>query len=205
VAVVSGRDREFLGARLEGMLMLGSYGLELPPELSASGLPDGFPAEAVRTRLAAARADLERAIARFPGSRLEVKAWGLALHYRGAGPRFDEVAATSLVEAVGGAHNLKVQPGRFVVELKSREAVDKGWAMGLLVEKLVPSAVVFVGDDLGDKGAWEAVRAMPIPALATGIASPELPAGALAACNLVLGGRGELAPLMEALIDAAEV
>lgn len=187
------------------MLMLGSYGLELPPELSATGLPDGFPAEAVRAKLAAARADLERAIARFPASRLEVKPWGLALHYRGAGPRFDGVAATRLVESVGGAHNLKVQPGRLVLELKPREAVDKGWAMGQLVEVLVPSAVVFVGDDMGDQAAWEAIRAMPIPALAAGIASPELPADALAACNLVLEGRGELAPLLEALIDAAEV
>jgi trehalose-phosphatase len=184
-------------------MLLGSYGVELPPELSPTGFPEGFPAGAVRARLGAARQDLEGAISRFAGSRLEVKPWGLALHYRGAGPRFDEAAATSLAESVAAAHGLKVQRGRLVLELKPREAVDKGWAMRRLVEVLAPSAVVFVGDDLGDKAAWEATRDIDLPGLAVGIASPELPSDALAACNLVLPGREALAPFMKALVQAA--
>jgi trehalose 6-phosphate phosphatase len=202
LAVISGRSRDFLSAHLKGMLMLGSYGLELPPELSATGFPAGFDGDRVRAELAAAGGELEAAVGRHPGSRLEVKPWGLALHYRGAGTDFDKARAAALAADVAERHGLKVQPGRLVLELKPREVVDKGWAMRLLAECLDPSAVFFAGDDLGDGPAWEAVRAMPIPGLAVGIASPELPQDALAACNVVLKGREDLASLISALIEA---
>lgn len=203
LAVISGRNRDFLAARLHGMLILGSYGLELPAQLSSTGLPPGFPAERVQAELAAARRELAAAIARFPGSRLEVKPWGIALHYRGAGANFDEARAASLAAQVAQTHGLMVQPGRRVLELKPREAVDKGWAMRLLVDRLDPSAVVFAGDDLGDAPAWEAVRAMPVPGVAVGIASPELPADALGACQVVLEGRQGLGGLVTALHEVA--
>jgi trehalose 6-phosphate phosphatase len=205
LAVISGRDRDFLAARLKGMLMLGSYGLELPPELSPTGFPAGFQGERVRADLAAARGKLEAAVARYPGSRLEVKPWGLALHYRGAGADFDEARAAELATDVAERHGLKVQQGRLVLELKPGKEVDKGWAMRLLVQRLDPSAVVFAGDDLGDRPAWEAVRAMPLAGLAVGIKSPELPEDALADCNVVLTGRSELAPFMKAMIQAGEL
>jgi trehalose 6-phosphate phosphatase len=204
LAVISGRDRAFLAQHVNGMLMLGSYGLELPSELSATGLPEGFPADAVRDRLDGARRELREELAGLPGSRLEVKPWGLALHYRGAGADFDEGRASMLVAEVGERNGLSVQPGRLVLELKPREIVDKGWALRLLLEHLGPSAVVFIGDDLGDRPAWEAVRASELPGLAVGIASPELPEDALAPCNVVLGSRGVLGTFLGGLISAAE-
>ncbi|MDQ6747835.1 MAG: trehalose-phosphatase [Candidatus Dormibacteraeota bacterium] len=203
VAVISGRNREFLADRVSGVLALGSYGLELPPEISSTGFPDGFrPAEA-RNRLAAARDELEARMPTLPGSRLEVKAWGLALHYRGAGADFDSTTTHQAADEVARRHGLKVQRGRLVIELKPAETVDKGWALRRLSRDLSPSAVVFAGDDLGDRPAWEAAGDLGVPALAVGIASAELPPGALHSCNLVLDRREELVPLIEAITRAA--
>ncbi|MGI8608274.1 MAG: trehalose-phosphatase [Candidatus Dormibacteria bacterium] len=203
VVVISGRERAFLEDRVDGMMTIGSYGLELPAELSSSGIREGFRAGEVRARLEDARQDLEGRLP--PASRLEVKAWGLALHYRGAGPGFDEPAAVRLAEDVAERHRLTVQRGRLVVELKPQEAVDKGWALALLAAKLQPSAVVFIGDDLGDVPAWEAARQLGerISSLAVALASPELPRGALASCDLVLSDRSVLGDFLEALTDAA--
>lgn len=204
LVVISGRDRMFLEDRVKGLLTIGSYGLELPKELAAPGLPGTFPAALVRGRLELARAELEAALV--PGSRLEVKPWGLALHYRGAGPGFDEPAARRLAENVAERNELVVQPGRLVMELKPREGVDKGWALALTAARLQPSAVVFIGDDLGDVPAWEATRQLGerIPSLAVAIASPELPRGALASCDLVLSDRALLAQFLQALLGRAE-
>lgn len=203
VVVISGRDRDFLQDRVKGLMTIGSYGLELPPELSTSGLPGAFPADRVRGRLELAREELEAALV--PGSRLEVKPWGLAIHYRGAGPGFDEAGARQLAEVVAERHELIVQPGRRVVELKPREAVDKGWALALVAARVHPSAVVFVGDDLGDVPAWEATRQLGerIPSLAVAIASPELPRGVLASCDLVLSDRALLQQFLVDLLTAA--
>jgi trehalose 6-phosphate phosphatase len=98
-----------------------------------------------------------------------------------------------------------VQQGRRVLELKPREAADKGWALALAAARLQPSAVIFVGDDLGDVPAWEACRQLGqrIPSLAVAISSPELPRGALASCDLVLSDRGLLGAFLEAVADAA--
>ena len=203
VAVISGRQRAFLEDRVPGVMSIGSYGLELPPELSRNGLPERFPANSVRGRLDVARLDLDAALV--PGARLEVKPWGLAIHYRGAGPGFDEAGALRLAEAVAERHDLDVQQGRLVIEIKPREAVDKGWALALLAARLQPSAVVFVGDDLGDVPAWEATRQLGarIPSLGVALASHELPRGALASCDLVLSDRALLGPFLEALLEKA--
>jgi len=204
VVVISGRDRKFLEERVKGLLTVGSYGLEMPETMSRSGLPDGFPVAAVRGRLELARQEMEATPS--TGARLEVKPWGLALHYRGAGPGFDEARVMRLAEEVADRHGLVVHEGRLVLELKPREAVDKGRALSLVAAHVQPSAVVFVGDDLGDVPAWETTHRLGerIPSLAVGIGSPELPGAALASCDLVLGDRGQLGRFLEELAMAAE-
>ena len=204
VAVISGRPRAFLETQLPpGVVIVGSYGLELPSDLSHRGKPERFDATAAKARLLAAQEELEP---RLPaGSRLEAKPFGLVLHYRGAGAGFNEAAASSLVSELAARHGLEMVAGRLVLELKPQDTVDKGWALALLAARLEASAVVFVGDDLGDVPAWEATHQLGqrVPALAVGIASSELPADALDQCDLVLTDRSLLAPFLEGLIEAA--
>jgi len=204
VAVISGRPRSFLERQLPGVLTLGSYGLELPPGWGNDDSPEAPDTVATAAGLGAARADLEPVLP--PGARLEVKPFGLVMHYRGAGSAFDVAAATRLMEAVAERHHLQLLPGRMVLELKPGVAVDKGWALEHLASRVSASAVVFVGDDLGDIPAWEAARRLGqrIPALAVGIASPELPSAALQTCHLVLPDRSRLGELLRTLAARAE-
>ena len=65
------------------------------------------------------------------------------------------------------ARNLTVEPGRMVIEIRA-SGMDKGVALRALVEEYDARAVVFVGDDLGDVPAFEAVaglRAQGMPTL----------------------------------------
>ena len=54
------------------------------------------------------------------------------------------------------ARNLAVEPGRLVIEIRAA-GMDKGVALHHLVEEYDARAVLFVGDDLGDVPAFEAV------------------------------------------------
>jgi trehalose 6-phosphate phosphatase len=89
---------------------------------------------------------------------LEDKGLAVAVHTRRmADPAaaFD-VLLPALTQAAD-RHGLAVEPGRFVVEVRAPGS-DKGGALRTLVDELEPGGVVFVGDDLGDLAAFEAVR-----------------------------------------------
>jgi trehalose 6-phosphate phosphatase len=89
---------------------------------------------------------------------VEEKGLAVAVHTRRmADPRaaFDRLLPV-LTEAAE-ARNLTVEPGRMVIEIRS-SGMDKGMALRRLVEEYDARAVVFVGDDLGDVPAFEAVR-----------------------------------------------
>ncbi len=62
---------------------------------------------------------------------------------------------------------------------------------------------MFVGDDLGDTPAWEALldAGEKIPCLNVGISSAETPGDALRLCDVVLEGRAGLAQFIKALAD----
>lgn len=75
-------------------------------------------------------------------------------------------------------HRLTVEPGRNVIEVRSG-AMHKGIALRTFVEEQQAGGVVFMGDDLGDVEAFEAVRALRedgLPGLVVCSASEEQPA-----------------------------
>lgn len=57
------------------------------------------------------------------------------------------------------AHDLEVEPGRRVIEVRAA-GMDKGRAVGLLAKELNAQAFAFVGDDLGDVKAFKAVQGL---------------------------------------------
>lgn len=99
---------------------------------------------------------------------VEEKGLAVAVHTRRtADPRaaFDRLLPV-LTEAAK-ARNLTIEPGRLVIEIRA-SGMDKGVALHQLVEQYDARAVVFVGDDLGDVPAFEAVaelRDKGMPAL----------------------------------------
>jgi trehalose 6-phosphate phosphatase len=88
---------------------------------------------------------------------VEEKGLAVAVHTRRtADPRavFDRLLPV-LTEAAHARH-LTVEPGRLVIEIRAA-GMDKGLALRRLVEEYDARGVVFVGDDLGDVPAFEAV------------------------------------------------
>jgi trehalose 6-phosphate phosphatase len=88
---------------------------------------------------------------------IEEKGLAVAVHTRRmADPRgaFDRLLPV-LTDAAKTRH-LTIEPGRMVIEIRS-SGMDKGVALHRLVEEYDARGVLFIGDDLGDVPAFEAV------------------------------------------------
>lgn len=151
VALVSGRtlgelDRLFHPARLPAA---GQHGLERR---------DHPPAPLARGFTAAGQA-LERFVAETPGTLIEHKSCGYAVHYRAspaAGPAVDQMARAV---AMATDPPLTVVPGKMVVEVRMPGA-DKGTAIrGFMQEAPFRGRIpVFIGDDVTDEDGFAMVN-----------------------------------------------
>lgn len=158
VAILSGRDLADVRRRIDvpGLWYAGSHGFE-------SLAPDGTPhqneeAAAAVPVLARAADELREILAGVPGARVEHKRFAVAVHYR-------DVAADRLGEVIASAHRLgqrdqlKVTNGRKVVELRPRVDWDKGTTLSWIGEQIGGDPLpVYLGDDLTDEDAFDAVR-----------------------------------------------
>lgn len=63
---------------------------------------------------------------------------------------------TPILEKAARSHGLVTEPGRMVVEVRA-DGMDKGNAVRNLQKQMHADAMVFVGDDLGDLEAFDAV------------------------------------------------
>jgi trehalose 6-phosphate phosphatase len=169
VAVLSGRDLADVTKRvgLPGIWYAGSHGFELTA-------PDGKhhqneAAAAAIPILEEAAAQLHERLGSIPGVILEHKRFGVAVHYRNASrDRVDEVAAA--VRAAGQRDALRVTTGREVIELRPDIDWDKGKTLRWVMDHLrqIPSAPlipIYLGDDITDEDAFDAVRGDGIPIL----------------------------------------
>jgi trehalose 6-phosphate phosphatase len=202
VAVISGRDTATLLERLPipRLILYGNHGLERRRGPDWEILADARP---WRQRLSEVADELRRdpALAR-PGVAVEQKVLGLSVHYRGAAdPEREGARLRPLVEAHAARHGLQVRAGRRVWELRPPVAADKGRALAQLLDEVRPAAAIYIGDDLGDRPAWEALRRFGGIQLAVGAASPEVPAEAYGACDLVLDGPPAVQELLAALAE----
>lgn len=152
VALVSGRPLEWLAAEAAGLpvALAGTHGLEIR---HADGRETMVP---LRPGLAAARAAARDFAASHPGVIVEEKPRGLAIHYRLALSSADAVMA--LAEGLAQRHDLPVQHGKLVVELKGGDA-DKGDAIRALLQgpPFAGQVPVYAGDDMTDEAGFAAV------------------------------------------------
>lgn len=159
VALVSGRaavDVVRLGDLHDvvGLHVLGHYGLEH----WRSGVLDSPPVDPgvanARTRLPALLAGAA------PGVSVEDKDHSLVIHTRQAdAPQAALDDLTPSLVALADDCGLELVPGKFVAELRP-PGIDKGEAVRRLVDTYRPAVVVYAGDDVGDRPAFEAVRAL---------------------------------------------
>ena len=96
----------------------------------------------------------EGVVSHHPGTRLEVKPFGLALHTRGVEPslaREAEKEAAAVCDEWEG--DLVIRSGHGILECSVTEA-DKGEGLLALVERTGASATFFAGDDLTDEDGF---------------------------------------------------
>jgi trehalose 6-phosphate phosphatase len=159
VAIVSGRGAEEIVrlagiADVAGIRVAGHYGLQVWRD---GALTSPEPVAGIALARARLGTVLEGADS---GVRIEDKQHSLAIHTRGASHPDDELAALEpALEDLADACGLEAVLGRYVIELRPR-GTDKGSALRALVAQVAPSVVVFVGDDLGDLPAYDAVEAL---------------------------------------------
>jgi trehalose 6-phosphate phosphatase len=170
VAILSGRDladvRERIG--LPGLWYAGSHGFELTG-------PDGrhhqnFEAAASIPVLAEAAAALAEQLGDIPGVAVEHKRFGVAVHYRNAArDRVGEVSAA--VRSAGQRTGLRVTTGREVIELRPDVDWDKGrtlrWVLDYIRDNEGSDSLqpIYLGDDITDEDAFDAVADDGIPIL----------------------------------------
>jgi trehalose 6-phosphate phosphatase len=188
--IVSGRANADLSRFLpvDGLELRGDYGL-------------GDPTPDERDALDRLAGELGPLLDPLPAVWLERKPGSMTVHYRDAPEAGAELGrrVTGLAEARG----LRARLGRMVVEVMPGRA-DKALALAAEIEALRPSAVIFAGDDTGDRGCFELVAALPVGHLAVGVRSPEADPALFESCDLVVDGPAEWVALLTRLADWAE-
>ena len=169
VAVLSGRDLADVSKRVgvQGIWYAGSHGFELTA-------PDGThhqndAAAAAIPVLEQAAVELRDQLGGIAGVVVEHKRFGVAVHYRNAErDRIGEVLAA--VRAAGRRDALRVTTGREVIELRPDLDWDKGRTLRWVIDHLHQAGSgsltpVYLGDDITDEDAFDAVRDDGVPIL----------------------------------------
>jgi trehalose 6-phosphate phosphatase len=205
VAIITGRPAaeaaSFAGvAAVPGVIVLGHYGMQRweRGQLSSPEPPPGL--AAARTELAA----VLTAAGASEGTFVEDKGDALAVHTRRtAEPKAELDRLRAPLAGLAGRTGLALEPGRLVLELRP-PGFDKGGAIRDLAAERRPSAILFCGDDLGDRPAFAAVRelrSLGTPGLVVCSGSAEVPDLA-AEADLVVDGPDGVAALLAGLAGA---
>jgi trehalose 6-phosphate phosphatase len=206
LAIITGRPArvalELSGfGGIPGLIVIGHHGWE---RWEAGVLTSPPPPPGVGP----ARARLERILAGAPeGTWMEDKGPALVVHTRRTAEPQRALEALAVPLAVLAADTgLISAPGRMVIELRP-SGIDKGAALTALAGERDPAAVLFAGDDLGDRPAFAAVRALRASGrqgVTVASASGEVTVLAQEA-DLVVDGPDGVSALLAALADALTV
>jgi trehalose 6-phosphate phosphatase len=181
VAVVSGRPIDFLYEHLgEGIVLVGLYGLERYEDGGIVEDREASPYRAVLSEVA------DEARIRFGGD-VEDKGLSLTVHFRRHPEREEDVM--DWAGNAGVRTGLFVRPAKASVELHPPIRRDKGTVVDELLGE--HRAVVFLGDDVGDLPAFDALdraAARGLTAVRVAVGTSETPAALTDRADLVVDG-----------------
>jgi trehalose 6-phosphate phosphatase len=184
VAVVSGRAGEDVRARVgvEGVVYIGSHGLELDPE-----------AERWRQRIRDFASDVP-----WGEHHTELKGLTVTFHFRDAA---DERAAVRELEEIAARatdEGLVARFGRKVLEVLPPTGSNKGTAVRHLLEGAGLTRALVAGDDTTDIDAFRAVDGMEV-AVRIAVVSSESPALLRDYADIVVESTGEFLDVLRSL------
>ena len=184
VAVVSGRAGTDVAARLgvNGMLCIGSHGLELEPQ-----------ADRWRRTLAAFAAD-----APWPQSEVENKGLALAFHFRDRPDEREAVRELDGIAETARDEGLVARYGRKILEVLPPVGSHKGTAVRRLIDEYDLRRALAAGDDATDIDSFAALDGLDV-AVRVAVASAEAPQALLDAADLVVGSTAEFLDLLRRL------
>jgi trehalose 6-phosphate phosphatase len=184
VSVVSGRPHDDVKARLgvDGVVIVGSHGLELSPE-----------AEQWRGRI---RAFAQTAP--WPAEHVELKGLSVAFHFRDAA---DEQAAVGELEELAVRatdEGLIARFGRKVLEVLPPVGANKGTAVQRLLTDAGLTQALVAGDDTTDLDSFRAVEGLEC-AVRVAVLSEESPALLRDYAEIVVASTSEFLELLRRL------
>lgn len=195
VGVLTGRPVDFLDDLLpERLVLVGLYGLEVVDRGTRCDHPNGGVWREVVQDVATLAAD------RAPsGMRVEPKGLSVTLHYRQAPAIGDQVRA--LAEQLAARSGLVLRPAKMSYELHPPISADKGTALLDVAQDL--DAVCFVGDDVGDLPAFDALDKLAgdgVHTVRVAVSGPEAPPELCDRADVCVDGPGAVADLLAALV-----
>ena len=184
VCVVSGRPGDDVRARVgvDGIVYVGSHGLELDPE-----------AERWRLRIHAFAG-----AAQWPPAQTEDKGLSVSFHYR---DRADEDAALAELDAIAGqarAEGLVARFGRKLLEVLPPVDSNKGTAVRQLLGEAGLTRALVAGDDTTDLDSFRAVESLELR-VRVAVASAESPSLLREHADVVVESTGEFLELLRKL------
>jgi trehalose 6-phosphate phosphatase len=203
VCVVSGRDRpvvqELMG--VDDLVVAGSHGFDIwSPE---GGAIQHDAAAGSEELLESVTARLRDELDSIDGALVEPKKASVAAHYRLVSEE-ERPAVEAVVERLLAEHRdeLKVTPGKMVYELQPKLDWDKGKAVLYLLEALELDGEdimpIYVGDDITDEHAFEALAGSGIGVFVGRADDPEV-GGRTTAADFVLDSTEEVERFLDTL------
>lgn len=188
---------------LESMVVLGQYGVE-----RWEAETDSFQGPPQPEEIVHAAEEIPGLLDRagLSEARVENKGRALGVHTRELdrpSQAFSELEPP--LRELADRYGLRLEPGKHVLELRV-PGTDKGDAIRALVRETRPTQLIFLGDDLGDVPAFQAVRAMRSNGLVgLLVCSASAEQDALAAmADVVVDGPGGVATWLAGLAERLE-
>jgi trehalose 6-phosphate phosphatase len=184
VAVVSGRAGDDVRerVRVEGVVCVGSHGLEAEPL-----------AERWRQTLVEFAAT-----APWPPSAIEVKGFAVAFHFRDADDEAEAIRRLDRIADTAREDGLVARYGRKVLEVLPPVGSNKGTAVRRMLDERGLRRALAAGDDTTDLDSFAALDGLDV-ALRVAVGSEESPPALLDAADLVVGSPEEFLALLREL------
>ena len=184
VAVVSGRATEDVRERVgvEGVVCVGSHGLELAPQAERwRRVISGFAASAP-----------------WPPEEIEVKGLAVAFHFRSREDEQEAMRELDRIAEAAACHGLMARYGRKVLEVLPPVGSHKGTAVRQMLEERGLRRALAAGDDTTDLDAFAALDGLEV-AVRVAVTSEESPPLLVESADLVLDSTDEFRALLRKL------